>query len=67
MERAIDIDPAELHVDQSALLTAFPFVVHAATGRVPGLGRADGNLGYGGGRERNSLLLRTEGVMVGAL
>jgi YfiH family protein len=53
MERAIDIDPAELHVEQSALLTAFPFVVHAATGRVPGLGRADGNLGYGGGRDRD--------------
>jgi purine-nucleoside/S-methyl-5'-thioadenosine phosphorylase / adenosine deaminase len=52
MERAIDIDPGELMLERSALLASLPFVVHAATGRAPGLGRADGNLGYGGGRDR---------------
>ena len=39
-------------VAHSPLLGRFPFVVHAVTGRVPGLGRADGNLGYSGGRDR---------------
>jgi YfiH family protein len=35
-----------LSVTRSSLLSALPWLVHGVTGRVPGLGRADGNLGY---------------------
>lgn len=42
-----------LPVLRSPRLAGFPFVVHGITGRVPGLGNADGNLGYGGGRDRS--------------
>ena len=40
-----------LPVVRSRLLAAQPGVVHGITGRVPGLGRADGNLGYGAPRD----------------
>lgn len=49
---AIDGNPIDLVLERSALLASLPCVVHAVTGRAPGLGRADGNLGYGGGRDR---------------
>lgn len=40
-----------LDVTRSRLLSALPDVVHGVTGRVPGLGRADGNLGYSAPRD----------------
>jgi polyphenol oxidase len=42
----------ELVLERSSLLARFPFVIHGVTRRTPGFGRADGNLGYGGGRDR---------------
>jgi len=41
-----------LPVLRGALLSAVPGVVHGITRRVPGLGRAAGNLGYSGDRDR---------------
>lgn len=43
--------PRALPVDRSRLLSALPGIVHGVTGRVPGLGRADGNLGYSAPRD----------------
>ena len=40
-----------LPVTRSRLLSGQVGVVHGITGRVPGLGRADGNLGYGAPRD----------------
>ena len=37
---------SDLAVTRSHLLSDMPWLVHGITGRVPGLGRADGNLGY---------------------
>jgi YfiH family protein len=37
---------------QSRLLSQFPFVRHGVTGRIPGLGLADGNVGFGSPRDR---------------
>ncbi len=39
------------HVTRSSLLAAQPGLVHGLTGRVPGLGRADGNIGYSAPRD----------------
>jgi YfiH family protein len=46
---------AERHVTalQSDLLGEFDFVRHGVTGRVPGLGRADGNVGFGSPRDKD--------------
>jgi polyphenol oxidase len=52
MERIEHADPAALVLERSALLSRFPFLIHGVTRRMPGLGRADGNLGYSGGRDR---------------
>ena len=37
---------------QSALLASFPFVRHGLTCRVPGMGVAEGNMGYGPPRDQ---------------
>ncbi len=37
---------------RSVLLAEFDAIVHGLTYRVPGLGKADGNVGYSGGRDR---------------
>lgn len=37
---------------QSDLLSQFPFVRHGVTGRIPGLGLADGNVGFGSPRDK---------------
>lgn len=42
-------DPAPL---QSGLLNSIPGVAHGLTHRVPGLGKADGNVGYGSPRDK---------------
>lgn len=44
-------EPETLPVTRSCLLAEVRGVVHGLTGRVPGLGRADGNLGYGAPRD----------------
>jgi YfiH family protein len=46
---------AECHVTalQSDLLREFDFVRHGVTGRVPGLGLADGNVGFGSPRDKS--------------
>lgn len=38
---------------RSDLLSSFDFIVHGLTYRVPGLGKADGNVGYSGDRDRD--------------
>jgi len=38
---------------RSDLLSGFEQIVHGLTYRVPGLGNADGNVGYSGGRDRD--------------
>jgi YfiH family protein len=37
---------------QSALLTSLPGILHGVTRRVPGMGRADGNVGFSAPRDR---------------
>ena len=44
--------PAPLPVLRSRLLSAIPFVGHGITRRVPGIGLAEGNVGYGAPRDR---------------
>lgn len=44
------LDPSSLH--RSNLLSSVPWIVHGITRRVPGLGRADGNIGYTAPRDR---------------
>ena len=41
-----------LHPARSGLLATLPGVTHAITRRVPGMGRADGNIGYSAPRDR---------------
>ena len=50
--RAATVEPSALPVLRSRLLSTVTDVVHGVTGRVPGLGRADGNLGYGAPRDQ---------------
>lgn len=38
---------------RSALLERIPGIVHGLTYRVPGMGRAEGNIGYSGGRDKD--------------
>lgn len=38
---------------RSELLSGFENIVHGLTYRVPGMGKADGNIGYSGGRDRD--------------
>lgn len=38
-------------LERSALLSAFPWIRHGVTRRVPGFGRADGNVGYSAPRD----------------
>lgn len=45
---------------QSALLAAVPGVRHAVTGRVPGLGFADGNVGYSPPRDKGDAWVMRE-------
>lgn len=40
------------HIHTSSLFSALPGVVHGITRRVPGLGKADGNIGYSAPRDR---------------
>jgi polyphenol oxidase len=46
------VGPAPLPVLESRLLSALPGVIHGITRRIPGLGLADGNVGYGAPRDR---------------
>lgn len=47
------VHPSPLLVLRSRLLGDLPSVVHGVTRRVAGMGRADGNLGYSGDRDRD--------------
>ncbi len=50
-QRYPPLDSALLPVTRSRLLSDHPGVIHGITHRVPGLGLADGNLGYGPPRD----------------
>ncbi|MEA2598949.1 MAG: purine-nucleoside/S-methyl-5-thioadenosine phosphorylase / adenosine deaminase [Thermomicrobiales bacterium] len=53
----VDVEPVKpapkLQVLQSRTLAEIPFVAHGLTRRVAGLGVAEGNVAYGGGRDRD--------------
>ena len=46
------LPPVEARVLRSALLSSVPGIAHGLTGRIPGMGRADGNVGYGPPRDK---------------
>jgi YfiH family protein len=49
---SVSLPTTELRPLQSALLATLPGIAHAVTYRVPGLGRAEGNIGYSAPRDR---------------